>query len=199
VAADFAASPEFIQNYGQLSDSEFVQTLYENVLNRPADPAGLQYWVGALASGVTRGNVLLSFSEGSEFESDMLPVAGDQDNAEAYRLYAAAFNRVPDPAGQAYWALQLANGATPTQVAQGFVSSVEFTQDYGALSASDFVTVMYENVLHRAADPSGQQYWTNAMLNGASEATVLASFSDSVENRAQTASATHANWVFIPA
>jgi hypothetical protein len=49
----------------------------------------------------------------------------------------------------------LANGATPTQVAQGFINSAEFQQVYGTLSASDFVTTLYENVLHRAGDPTG--------------------------------------------
>jgi hypothetical protein len=93
----------------------------------------------------------------------------------------------------------LANGATPTQVAQGLVSSAEFLQDYGTLSASDFVSELYENGLHRAADPSGLQYWTNALQQGASEASVVVGFADSLENLAQTASATHANWVFISA
>jgi hypothetical protein len=66
------------------------------------------------------------------------------------------------------------------------------------LSSSDFVGVLYQNVLHRPGDPGGLQYWTNVLLQGASEASVLVGFSDGVENRAQTASATHANWVFVP-
>jgi hypothetical protein len=198
VAADFAASPEFMHTYGELTNSAFVQQLYENVLSRAADAAGLQAWDAALASGLSRGNVLLDFSQSPEFEGDMLSVAGDQNNAEAYRLYTAALNRAPDPAGLAYWAAQLASGVTPTQVAQGFVSSAEFSDDYGNLSASDFVSVMYENVLHRPADPGGQHYWTNVLLQGASEASVLVGFSDSLENRLQTAGSTHANWVFIP-
>jgi hypothetical protein len=148
-----------------------------------------------LASGTSRGNVLLAFAESVEFKADTLSMAGDTNNAEAYRLYVAALHRAPDSGGQSYWAAQLANGATPTQVAQGFVSSAEFLQNYGRLSPSDFVTVMYENVLHRAPDSGGLQYWTNFMLQGASQANVLVGFSDSTENRAQTAGATHANWI----
>jgi hypothetical protein len=52
-------------------------------------------------------------------------------------------------------------------------------------------------VLHRGPDTAGQQYWTNALQQGSSEASVLIGFSDSLENRIQTAGATHANWVFI--
>jgi hypothetical protein len=198
VASGFTGSLEFIHNYGALSDPDFVQRLYQNVLGRPGDSGGVLFWQNVLASGSSRGDVLLSFSQSAEFKAKMLSVAGDKNNAEAYRLYTAALNRVPDVGGQAYWAAQLAAGATPAQVAQSFINSAEFTQDYGNLSAGDFVTVLYQNVLHRPGDPGGQQYWTDTLMQGTSRASVLAGFSDSLENRLQTAGATHANWVFIP-
>jgi hypothetical protein len=172
----------------------YVQQLYQNVLRRQADDAGSQYWTGLLASGTSRGTVLVGFAESPEFKANTLSIAGDRYNAEAYRLYAAALNRAPDPAGQLYWAAQLAGGVTPTQAAQGFLGSAEF-QLFGTLDASDFVGIMYKNVLHRAADPDGQNYWTNLLLQGSSRASVLVGFSDSIENRVQTAGATHANWV----
>jgi hypothetical protein len=50
-------------------------------------------------------------------------------------------------------------------------------------------------VLQRAPDAAGLQFWTNALQQGASEASVLVGFSDSLENRILTAGATHANWV----
>jgi hypothetical protein len=198
VGDDFTESPEFIHDYGALSNSAYVQQLYLNVLGRAAEPAGLQGWTNALASGETRGDVLTGFSQSSEFERNTISIAGEADNAEAYRLYTAALNRTPDPAGLAGWSADLAGGASPTQVAQGFIDSAEFQHDYEGLSVSDFVSALYENVLHRAGDPAGQQAWTNFLLNGGSESTVLIGFSDGVENRAQTAAATHANWVFIP-
>jgi hypothetical protein len=198
VASSFTTSPEFIQDYGSLSDGAFVNQLYENVLGRAADASGAQYWDGVLASGASRGTVVLGFAESQENETKTISTAGDVDNAEAYRLYQAALDRAPDASGLSYWSSTLANGVTPTQVAQNFISSAEFLQDYGTLSASDFVSTLYQNVLHRAADPTGLQYWTNALQQGASEASVLVGFSDSLENRVNTASATHANWVFIP-
>ncbi len=198
VANDLATSPEFIQDYGSLSDSAFVNQLYENALGRPADAAGAQLWEGALGSGASRGSVLVGITQSQEDKADTVSTAGDEDNAEVYRLYQTAFARAPDQAGLASWSSALANGATPTQVAQGFVNSAEFQQDYGTLSASDFVSALYKNALHRAADPAGLQSWTNALQQGASQASVLIGFSDSLESREQTAAATHANWVFIP-
>jgi hypothetical protein len=198
VANDFAASPEFIADYGSLTAAGFVDQLYENVLGRAADAAGAAYWENVLASGASEGAVMLDFAESPENEADTLSTAGDQNNAEAYRLYQAAFDRVPDATGEAYWSAVLANGATPLQVAQDFVSSAEFQQDYGTLSSSAFVSALYENALHRAADASGLSYWTGLLQQGTSQATVLLGFSDSLENRVDTATATHANWVFIP-
>ena len=198
-ANSFTTSPEFIQHYGALSDAAFVNQLYLNLLNRPADSGGAQYWDGVLASGTSRGVVVLGFAESQENEANTISTAGDQNNAEAYRLYQAALNRMPDAAGEAFWSSALASGETATQIAQGFINSAEFQLDYGALTGSGFVTQLYQNVLHRAPDSAGLQYWTNSLAQGASEASVLVGFSDSLENRVQTASATHANWVFIHA
>jgi hypothetical protein len=198
VASLFATSPEFVQDYGALSNAAFVTQLYENVLGRPADATGAQYWDAVLASGASRGMVVLGFAQSPENQADTLSTAGDTDNAEVYRLYQAAFNRAPDAGGLTYWSAVLANGATPLQVAQDFVNSAEFQQDYGALGASDFVSMLYQNVLHRPADAGGLQYWTSALQQGTSKASVLVGFADSLESRIQTAGATHANWVFIP-
>jgi hypothetical protein len=198
VATDFTASPEFIQDYGSLTNAAYVQRLYLNVLGRQPDPAGLQDWVAQLAAGATRGSVLLGFSQSAEFESDNVSTIGDTNNAEAYRLYTAALNRTPDVPGLAYWSGQLAAGASPTEVAQDFVNSQEFQTDYEGMSPGAFVSALYQNVLHRAGDPAGQQAWTTYLQGGGSMASVVVGFSDSVENRAQTAAATHANWVFIP-
>lgn len=199
IASAFAASPEFIHTYGSLSDADFVQQLYQNVLHRPGDASGAQFWDGMLGAGGSRGAVALAFAEGPENRADTLPTAGDVNDAEAYRIYQAALGRDPDAAGKAFWSSALSNGATPVQVAQGFIASPEFQQAFGGLSVSDFVSALYQNVLHRAGDPAGQQFWTNALQTGTSQASVVAGFSDSLENRIQTAGATHANWVFLKA
>jgi hypothetical protein len=198
VANAFATAPEFIQKYGSLSDGDFVSQLYQNVLGRPADPAGAQFWDGMLGSGASRGSISLAFSESAENLANTVSTAGDVNNAEAYRLYTTILGRAPDQAGEAFWSATLAGGATPVQVAQSFVVSAEFQQKYGQLSVSDFVSTLYQNALGRQADPAGLQFWSSALQNGESQANVAVAFSDSLESRAATASATHANWVFVP-
>ncbi|MEM8922739.1 MAG: DUF4214 domain-containing protein [Actinomycetota bacterium] len=67
IADAFADSGEFRQTYGSLSDPEFVDLVYQNVLGRPPDPAGRRYWIEQLALGTSRGAAMLGFSESNEF------------------------------------------------------------------------------------------------------------------------------------
>lgn len=67
VADVFVQSVEFQNRYGALDDRAFVDQLYHNVLNRPADQAGLDHWVSQLTSGATRGQVAVGFSQSVEF------------------------------------------------------------------------------------------------------------------------------------
>ncbi|MFN8018019.1 MAG: DUF4214 domain-containing protein [Acidimicrobiales bacterium] len=67
IAESFAKSSEFKNTYGSLSNTAFVKLVYENVLQRGADAAGLSHWVAKLdAKALTRGAVMVQFSESSE-------------------------------------------------------------------------------------------------------------------------------------
>jgi len=67
ISDQFAASAEFQQTYGSLEDDQFIDMVYHNVMDRPADPVGRDYWLGAMRAGTKRGQVMTSFSEASEF------------------------------------------------------------------------------------------------------------------------------------
>tara|TARA_B100000965_G_scaffold130952_1_gene109169 strand:- start:74 stop:418 length:345 start_codon:yes stop_codon:yes gene_type:complete len=68
VASSFLISDEFKTRYGEnISDTTYVNNLYQNVLGRLPDSNGLNYWIGQLNSGTeTRYEVLLGFSESAE-------------------------------------------------------------------------------------------------------------------------------------
>lgn len=104
---------------------------------------------------------------------------------QAYRLYRASFDRVPDAAGLGYWIVQMDKGATLHEVAQGFLGSAEFKSLFGAApSDTDFVKALYGNVLHRSPDQAGLDYWINVLQHGGDHAGVLVEFSTSAENQA---------------
>ena len=67
-AAAFVNSREFQSVYGSLTNAEFVELLYQNVLGRSADAGGLANWTARLDGGATRASVVLGFSESAEFQ-----------------------------------------------------------------------------------------------------------------------------------
>lgn len=72
VANAFVASDEFQSLYGDsVTDEEFVNLLYNNVLDRDADAGGYTYWTNALHSDLTRADVLVSFSESVENQNNV--------------------------------------------------------------------------------------------------------------------------------
>lgn len=196
LAASFASSPEFNARYGQTDTAGFARLMYQNVLHRAPDAAGLQNWINNVGA-TSRGEALLAFSDSQENHRQTLPIAGSQADAEAARLYQAALNRVPDAPGLAAVSDALHNAASIEQVAQGFVNSSEFVSAYGALDNDAFVTQLYANVLHRAPDASGRQTWLNDLATGGTRAHVLSGLADSNENRIATAGLTHDAWVFV--
>jgi hypothetical protein len=66
LADGFILSPEFQQKYGALNDTQYVTQLYQNVLNRAPDAAGLAGWLDAMSHGSTRAVVLVGFAESAE-------------------------------------------------------------------------------------------------------------------------------------
>lgn len=68
-AGFFVESPEFRTRYGTTSDADFLELLYVNVMHRPSDAEGKNYWLTALADGASRANIVLWFSDSSEFRT----------------------------------------------------------------------------------------------------------------------------------
>jgi len=68
VSQFFAGSDEFIERYGELDDGEFVDLVYQNILEREPDAKGRAHWVEQLGSGaIDRGRVMIGFSESPEY------------------------------------------------------------------------------------------------------------------------------------
>jgi len=112
-------------------------------------------------------------------------VAIDEQAAQAYRLYKAAFNRAPDLEGLGYWISEFDRGVSLESVSTQFIASAEFTSLYGeAPSHDNFVIALYQNILDRAPEQSGFEFWVKQLKTGTmDEAQVLASFSESNENK----------------
>tara|TARA_B100001250_G_C19769460_1_gene776389 strand:+ start:1094 stop:1438 length:345 start_codon:yes stop_codon:yes gene_type:complete len=68
VASSFLVSNEFKTLYREnVTDTGYVNNLYQNVLGQLPHSSGLSYWLGQLNSGAeTRYEVLLGFSKSAE-------------------------------------------------------------------------------------------------------------------------------------
>ena len=73
IAQDFTLSPEFTTTYGSLSDREFVELIYKNVLGRSLpliEIEGPAFWTGQLNTDArSRGEVMVEFSESTEYQA----------------------------------------------------------------------------------------------------------------------------------
>ncbi len=109
------------------------------------------------------------------------------DSGQMFRLYNAAFARFPDSDGLNYWIGKYSSGENDSRaVAQSFLASNEFADRYGAnVTDEKYVTTLYQNVLGRAPDTSGLNYWLGQLSSGAeTRYEALLGFAESAENKA---------------
>jgi hypothetical protein len=69
ISQHFASSSEFARRYGSLTNAEFIDQIYDNVFDRAPDPSGREFYLRRLDQRTwNRGQVVLQFSESSEYE-----------------------------------------------------------------------------------------------------------------------------------
>ncbi|WP_043829148.1 DUF4214 domain-containing protein [Muricoccus aerilatus] len=195
VAAGFVNSTEYNTRFGALDDAGFVNLTYRNVLGRAPDPTGLNYWLNNLSHGATRQDVVVNFSESSEFKTRIaatLPNGlwdGDENAASIARLYQATLGRHPDETGLRYWDTSFDNGLSLSDMAVAFTASSEFAARFGSPDNAGFINQLYVNVLGRAPDSTGFNYWKTGIDAGTLTRTDLVlAFSESTEFKTTTAS-----------
>ena len=113
-------------------------------------------------------------------------VKGIEDvSGVVFRLYNAAFARLPDTKGLENWiAGNSTGGMTYATSAQEFSSSQEFKNRYGATTTdTQYITTLYNNVLERSPDAAGLANYQGLLANGKERGAVLLDFSESPENR----------------
>ena len=145
-------------------------------------PAGLQVADTALGR---EGIASLLGVERLAFADATLAVDAEGSAGAAFRLYHAAFGREPDPGGLGYWIRVLDGGAALRGIAASFIGSQEFAFRYGSPDDAGFVSQLYANVLHRAADEGGLAFHVGTLATGAADRPqVLVNFSESPEHQA---------------
>ena len=102
-----------------------------------------------------------------------------------FRLYNAAFKRLPDVDGLNYWITQYTSGSNDDRtIASSFLESAEFKKRYGEnVSNAKYVATLYTNVLGRDYDQEGYNYWLGNLNNGIeTRYELLLGFAENPEN-----------------
>ncbi|MBP5491231.1 MAG: DUF4214 domain-containing protein [Clostridiales bacterium] len=168
-------SPEFMNR--NLPDDEFVETLYKTFFGRASEADGKAYWLGRLASGSTKAELVNDFIESTEW-CDICATYGVKSGAVyhqstkpsnnavrfAARLYTKCLNRFPDYSGLDYWSMSLTNlEATGYQAASSFFTLPEFV---GLKTTNEeYLTRLYRTFMGREPETEGFNYWLG-LLNG---------------------------------
>jgi uncharacterized protein (TIGR03118 family) len=151
-------------------NDRFVDQVYQNLLNRQADPMGLAFWSNQLNQGATRSQIVL----GIESSTESLQV-------QVQQVYQQFLHRAADPAGLSFWVGALQSGQTLSQVRAGIAGSTEYFQSRGGGTNNGFLTALYQDALNRAIDSTGQAFYTAQLINGATTAQVAAQVFASTE------------------
>lgn len=154
----------------------FAMQQYRDFLSREGDAGGISFWTSQISGGVrSRGQVIENFFNSVEFQGTIAPVA---------RLYFAYFLRVPDYDGLNYWIGRYRGGDSLDSISNIFAGSPEFTNTYGSLTNPQFVDLVYQNVLGRAADAGGRAFWIAELDSGRrTRGNVMLQFSEGAEYR----------------
>ena len=117
-------SGEFQVSFGSsLTNGQFVERMYNNILLRSSDIGGFNFWVEQLNSGqLTRAQVALSFLDSGEFQN----LSASQNRVDISLLYFDMLRRNPDAGGFSAWVGALNSGVPLTSVIDGFLNSPEY-------------------------------------------------------------------------
>ncbi len=127
----------------------YVQQLYVELLHRPADPTGLQYFTQLLNSGAAGRSETVLLIEGS----------AEYHGIQTQALYQKLLARAADPTGLTFWVTFLGSGGSVLQMENIILGSAEYFGGHGEHSNEGFIEAVYSDVLGRAPDPAGDLFF----------------------------------------
>jgi hypothetical protein len=134
-----------------------VDTLYDDIFGRAADPGGRAYWAGLIGGGLRVSEVASHFYGSDEWFARPAPTGGGGTvGGWVDALYGRILRRDPD-AARAYWVDEVRSGVPRVLVAKAFYLSLE--------SNVRRVDALYRVLLGRRADEAGRQYWGRMLVD----------------------------------
>ncbi len=153
----------------------FVMQQYRDFFKREGDNVEIIPWIVDIDNArETRASMLEAFITTGGFDTFAAPIA---------RLYSGTYLRLSDYDGLAFWTEEYRSGRRSLDnISSAFSASPEFVARYGNPTNRNFVELLYANILGRASEPAGSDFWT-AELDSArlSRGQILNRFTESPE------------------
>ena len=183
-------TPPVVKAFPPFASSTAALTqAYGDILGRTPSSGELGAGLRVLEAGSQTPAQLIAALVAGEGAADAQPIA---------RLYLAGLGRLPDRSGLQYWTRRHAAGVPLIELAQQFITSTEFLRRYGSPTNAAYIDVLYRNVLGRAADPTGSDYWNRRLTaRQITRAGLVVQFSESNENKTKTAVKVEASVVYV--
>lgn len=155
-----------------VTNADYVTSLYQRILKREPDAAGLAGWVQALSNGMSRSTVAYCFLSSYE-----------RSRSYATGMYLNILGRSPDASGLEGWAWAMTYGLNDEVIEACFYGSDEYFM-YRIPSATNeqYVTSLYQKILGRTPLEIEKQMWVNGINGGLSRTTVAIAFINSHEH-----------------
>ncbi|MBX6313532.1 MAG: S8 family serine peptidase [Isosphaeraceae bacterium] len=174
VQARLFASDEYFLRHGG-TNAGFVAGLYHDLLGRDLDPLGASVWIGKLASG----------------ESRMQVVQAIQASPEALRTkvarwfqgilgWTSSIDEIKSIPTIIAWSNELAAGARDDAIQARIYASEEYYLRHGGTDYG-FVAGLYNDLLGRGLDPLGAAVWVGKLALGESRMQVVQAIQASPE------------------
>ena len=126
ISSNFAASSEFTRRYGSLTNRQFVEQIYLNVLGRTGEQSGVDYWTKQLdLKRKSRGQVMINFSESNEYKTKQ----ANNVNAAVLSIYLVG--KTPTVAERDAIASELSGGKTVADVVRELIHADSFPSRAG--------------------------------------------------------------------
>lgn len=176
-AAGFVGHPVFTQTYGSLTNIQFVNQVYQNVLGSSGDSKGVQFWVNKLANeGYSKAQFIAEFVQGAlTIDLAAQLAAGALTQAE----YDAAVTRQNTLTNKADVGVSFANtfGASSNLSASTDASSANVVNDAAYKAGAAAIAGV-------TADASTATAAKNAIADAVKTANPVASLSSNLANAA---------------
>ncbi len=151
------------------TNDRFINNLYRDLLGREGEAAGVSFYNALLQQGKSRGDIAFMFQHSQEYRNKLVN-----------DLYQDLLGRAADAAGLDVHTRLLSRGKTIDDVRAAIIASDEFFNRAGGTNAG-FLNALYQEVLNRSIDSTGNSIYTGVLSSGGSRGFVAKEVLKSIE------------------